>query len=257
MITIQNASLSIYATGLQGSIWCHNRLPRSIRYCCSDFIIIVIQDNGRSRFSTGHCYRRLSVSFLQQACFYSRCCKTLDRSGYIICGVIFISNSHHTRWWNRIRFKILWSGNIWVCRFKSLPNLFFFSLGQVSGVINKSTRCHSRNRVSNAIILWQNLNTKRTCHWLLSRIRHYKRNIINFPRRYDFCLANSSHDIKGHCTIFQGRCLRNINAIHTVTTRSVANAFNTISCRIGFHNIISLINVIRVIYRNQGIVSQT
>ena len=158
IITIQNASLSRYATRLQGSIWCYDRLSRSIRYCCSDFIIIVIQDNGRSRLSTGHCYRRLSVSFLQQACLYSRSYKTLHRSRHIISSVIFISNGHHTRWWNRIRFKVLWSGNIWVSSLKRFPNLIFFSLSEATCVINKSTRCHCRNRVSNTIILRQNLN---------------------------------------------------------------------------------------------------
>ena len=257
MITIQNASLSCYSTRLQGSIRCYDRLSRSIRYCCSDFIIIIIQDNGRSRLSTGHCYRRLGVGFLQQACLYSRRCETLHRHGHIIWSIVLIGNGYYTCCWDRVFLEVFWSCNIGVSSLKRFPNLIFFGLGEITCVINKSTRCHSRNRVSNAIILWQNLNTKRTCHWLPSRISHYKRNIINFPRRYDLCLPNSSHDIKGHCTIFQGRCLRNINAIHTVTTRSVANAFNTISCRIGFHNIISLINVIRVIHRNQGIVSQT
>ncbi len=159
MVTIQNASLSRYATRLQGSIWCYDRLSRSIRYCCSDFIIIVIQDNGRSRLSTGHCYRRLSVSFLQQACLYSRSYKTLHRSHHIISSVIFISNGHHTRWWNRIRFKVLWSGNIWVSSLKRFPNLIFFSLSEATCVINKSTRCHCRNRVSNTIILRQNLDS--------------------------------------------------------------------------------------------------
>ena len=202
MITIQNASLSCYSTRLQGNIRCYDRLSRRIRHCCSDFIIIIVQDNSRPWLSPRHRYRCLSISLLQQTRLHSRSFEPLNRSGYIICGVIFISNSHHTRWWNRIRFKILWSGNIWVCRLKSLPNLLFFSLSQVSGIIDKSCRCHSRNRVSNAIILWQNLNTKRTCHWLLSRIRHYKRKIINFPRRYNLCLPNSPHNIKGYCTIF-------------------------------------------------------
>ena len=254
MVTIQNTRLSCYSTRLQGSIRCYDRLSRSIRYCCSDFIIIIIQDNGRSRLSTGHCYRRLGVGFLQQACLNRWCCKSLHWSRHIICSVIFIGNGHHTRWWNGIRFKVLWSGNIWVSSLKSLPNLIFFSLSETTCVINKSTRCHRRNRITNTIILRQNLNTKRACHWLLSRISHYKRNIINFPRRYDLCLPNSPHNIKGHCTIFQCRGLRHVDAIHTIATRSVANALNIISCRIGFHNIISLINVIRVINRNHGII---
>ena len=158
MVTIQNTSLSCYSTRLQGSIRCYDRLSRSIRYCCSDFIIIVIQDNGRSRLSTGHCYRRLSVSFLQQACLYSRSCKTLHRHGHIIRSIVLISNGHHTRWWNGIRFKILWSGNIRVSSLKRFPNLLFFSLGQVSSIIDKSRCRHSRNRITNAIILRQNLN---------------------------------------------------------------------------------------------------
>ena len=64
IITIHDASFGCYSTRLQGSIRCYDRLSRSIRYCCSDFIIIVIQDNGRSRLSTGHCYRCLSIGFL-------------------------------------------------------------------------------------------------------------------------------------------------------------------------------------------------
>ena len=257
MVTIQNTSLSCYSTRLQGNIRCYDRLSRRIRHCCPNFVVIVIQDNGRSRLSTGHCYRRLGVGFLKQSCLNSWCCKSLHWSRHIIGGVIFISNGYHTRWWNGIRFKILWSGNIWVSSLKGLPNLIFFGLSETTCVIDKSTRCHRRNRITNTIILRQNLNTKRTCHWLLSRIRHYKRNIINFPRRHDLCLANSPHDIKGHCTIFQGRCLWNINAIHTIATRSIANAFNTISCRNGFHNIISLIDIVRVINGNHGIISRT
>ena len=158
IITIHDASFGCYSTRLQGSIRCYDRLSRSIRYCCSDFIIIVIQDNGRSRLSTGHCYRRLSVSFLQQACLYSRSCKTLHRHGHIIRSIVLISNGHHTRWWNGIRFKILWSGNIRVSSLKRFPNLLFFSLGQVSSIIDKIRCRHSRNRITNAIILRQNLN---------------------------------------------------------------------------------------------------
>ena len=159
MITIQNASLSCYSTRLQGNIRCYDRLSRSIRYRCSDFIIIIVQDNSRPWLSPRHCHRCLSVSFLQQACLYSRSCKTLHRHGHIIRSIVLIGNGHHTRWWNRIRFKVLWSGNIRIRSLKSLPNLLFFSLGQVSGIIDKSCRCHSRNRVSNAIILWQNLDS--------------------------------------------------------------------------------------------------
>ena len=158
MVTIQNTRLSCYSTRLQGSIRCYDRLSRSIRYCCSDFIIIIIQDNGRSRLSTGHCYRRLGVGFLQQACLNRWCCKALHRSTYIISRVVLISNGHHTRWWNGIRFKVLWSGNIGVSSLKRFPNLLFFSLGQVSSIIDKRRCRHSRNRITNAIILRQNLN---------------------------------------------------------------------------------------------------
>ena len=158
MVTIQNASLSRYATRLQGSIRCYDRLSGSIRYCCSDFIIIVIQDNGRSRLNTGHCYRRLSVSFLQQACLYSRSCETLHRHGHIIRSIVLIGNGHHTCCWNRVFLEVFWSCNIRISSLKSFPNLLFFSLGQVSSIIDKSRCRHSRNRITNAIILRQNLN---------------------------------------------------------------------------------------------------
>ena len=158
IITIHDASFGCYTTRLQGSIWCYDRLSRRIRYCCSDFIIIIIQDNGRSRLSTGHCYRRLGVGFLQQACLYSRRCETLHRYGHIIRSIVLIGNGHHTRWWNGIRFKVLWSGNIGVSSLKRFPNLLFFSLGQVSSIIDKSRCRHSRNRITDAIILRQNLN---------------------------------------------------------------------------------------------------
>jgi len=159
MVTIQNASLSRYATRLQGSIRCYDRLSRSIRYCCSDFIIIVIQDNGRSRLSTGHCYRRLSVSFLQQACLNRWCCKALHRSTYIISRVVLIGNGHHTWCWDRVPLEVFWSGNIGVSSLKRFPNLLFFSLGQVSSIINKSRCRHSRNRITNTIILRQDLDS--------------------------------------------------------------------------------------------------
>ena len=158
MITIQNASLSCYSTRLQGSIRCYDRLSRSIRYRCSDFIIIIIQDNGRSRLSTGHCYRRLGVGFLQQACLHRWCCKSLHWSRHIICSVIFIGNGHHTCFWYRVFLEVFWSGNIGVSSLKRFPNLLFFSLGQVSSIIDKSRCRHSRNRITNAIILRQNLN---------------------------------------------------------------------------------------------------
>ena len=158
MITIQNASLSCYSTRLQGSIRCYNRLSRSIRYCCSDFIIIVIQDNGRSRLSTGHCYRRLGVGFLQQACLYSRRCETLHRHGHIIRSIVLIGNGHHTCCWDRVFLEVFWSCNIRISSLKSFPNLLFFRLGQVSGIIDKRRCRHIRNRITDAIILRQNLN---------------------------------------------------------------------------------------------------
>ena len=159
MITIQNASLSCYSTRLQGSIRCYDRLSRSIRYRCSDFIIIIIQDNGRSRLSTGHCYRRLGVGFLQQACLHRWCCKSLHWSRHIICSVIFIGNGHHTCFWYRVFLEVFWSGNIGVSSLKRFPNLLFFSLGQVSSIINKSRCHHSRNRITNTIILRQDLDS--------------------------------------------------------------------------------------------------
>ncbi len=64
MFTIEDSSFGCHSTCLQLHCRCHNRLTCSICYCCSDFIIIVIQDNGRSRLSTGHCYRCLSIGFL-------------------------------------------------------------------------------------------------------------------------------------------------------------------------------------------------
>ena len=64
IITIHDASFGCYSTRLQGSIRCYDRLSRSIRYCCSDFIIIVIQDNSCSRLSPRHRYRCLSIGFL-------------------------------------------------------------------------------------------------------------------------------------------------------------------------------------------------
>jgi len=159
MVTIQNTSLSCYTTRLQGSIRCYDRLSRSIRYCCSDFIIIVIQDNGRSRLSASHCYRRLGVGFLQQACLYSRSCKTLHRHSYIIRSIVLIGNGHHTCCWNRVFLEVFWSCNIRISSLKSFPNLLFFSLGQVSGIIDKRRCRHIRNRITNAIILRQNLDS--------------------------------------------------------------------------------------------------
>ena len=159
MVTIQNASLSRYATRFQGSIRCYDRLSRSIRYCCSDFIIIIIQDNGRSRLSTSHCYRRLGVGFLQQACLYSRRCETLHRHGHIIWSIVLIGNGYYTCCWDRVFLEVFWSCNIRISSLKSFPNLLFFSLGQVSGIIDKSRCRHSRNRITNTIILRQNLDS--------------------------------------------------------------------------------------------------